>query len=113
MSRNNTFDAEQLTDAAYYILLSLTEEKHGYAIMQYIDELTDKAVNIGPATLYTLLKKMNSNALINQVDEVNDRKKKYKISSKGFALLKKEVVRRDRMVKHGVRILNNIEGKVK
>ena len=32
MSKSNTMESAQLTDAMYYILLSLMIERHGYAI---------------------------------------------------------------------------------
>lgn len=51
MSKANTFETEQLTDPAYYILLSLLKAKHGYAIMKYVEDITEGQVIIGPATL--------------------------------------------------------------
>ena len=108
MSKNDTFESEQLTDAAYYILLSLVEKRHGYAIMQYIEKLTDGLIIIGPATLYTLLKKMNASELIEQKDLSNDRKKQYKITDRGLILLKNEVRRRTLMAKHGEEILRGL-----
>lgn len=108
MSKNDTFESEQLTDAAYYILLSLVEKRHGYAIMQYIEKLTDGLIIIGPATLYTLLKKMNASELIEQKDLSDDRKKQYKITDKGLNLLKNEVKRRTLMANHGDKILKGL-----
>ena len=35
MSKSNTMESAQLTDAMYYILLSLMIERHGYAIMKH------------------------------------------------------------------------------
>ncbi|MFQ9723709.1 MAG: PadR family transcriptional regulator [[Clostridium] innocuum] len=58
MSKSNTMESEQLTDAMYYILLSLMNERHGYAIMKYIEELSNQSITMGPGTLYTLLKKL-------------------------------------------------------
>lgn len=108
MSKNNTFDTEQLTDSAYYILLSLVEERHGYAIMQYISNLSTNEVLIGPATLYTLLKKMNMGGLIEQMDSDDPRQKKYKITVMGFDLLTKEINRRKKMVEHGLQVLKEL-----
>ena len=109
MSKNNTFEAEQLTDAAYYILLSLITKRHGYVIMQYIDQLTDGLISIGPATLYTLLKKMKLSGLIEQVDDLNDRKKQYHITGEGLLMLNNEIKRREKMVAHGLQIINAYE----
>ena len=50
-----------LTEAVFYILLALHEPRHGYAIMQGVQELTNDRVALGPGTLYgalnTLVKK--------------------------------------------------------
>lgn len=109
MSKSNTFETEQLTDAAYYILLSLITKRHGYVIMQYIDQLTDGLISIGPATLYTLLKKMNISGFIEQVDDLKDRKKQYQITNDGFSMLKNEIKRREKMAAHGLQILAEYE----
>ena len=47
MSKNNTAESEELTDAMYYILLALMKERHGYAVMKYVEELTQGRVVIG------------------------------------------------------------------
>lgn len=109
MSKSNTFETEQLTDAAYYILLSLTTQRHGYAIMQYIEQLTEGLVTVGPATLYTLLKKMNGSGLIELREDSSDHKKQYEITNSGLLMLKNEVERRNKMAAHGVQVLDEYE----
>ena len=105
MSKSNTLQTEQLTDSMYYILLSLVEERHGYAIMKFIEELTDKAIIMGPGTLYTLLKKLCAAEWIIQTSLDDDRTKKYQISEKGREVLCQELRRRTAMVEDGYRIL--------
>ena len=100
MPKNDTFKTEQLTDSAYYILLSLLQERHGYAIMKHIEEVTQGAVVIGAATMYTLLKKMLKNEFIKQVGG-SERTKQYQITKKGLAILKNDVLRREKMVLNG------------
>ena len=42
-----------LTPAVYQILLSLADgDRHGYGIMQEVDERTDGEIRLGPGTLY-------------------------------------------------------------
>ena len=48
---------EALTDSTYLILLALLKPKHGYLIMKQIHELSQGTFEIGPATMYTILKK--------------------------------------------------------
>lgn len=105
MSKNSTFESEQLTDAVYYILLSLVEERHGYAIMKFIEDTTNKAITMGPGTLYTLLKKLVKTGLIKQLAINNDRTKKYQITPTGLLALKKEIKRRQFMVEDGMKIV--------
>ena len=98
MSKNNALESEQLTDPMYYILLSLLEERHGYAIMKFIEELTNGEVSMGPGTLYTLLKKLSKADWITLTSLDSDRTKVYQISEEGRNVLIREFKRRKHMV---------------
>lgn len=93
MSRNNSLQEEQLTESGYYILLALLVPMHGYGISKYIEELTEKEVIIGPATLYTMLKKMQEQNYIELAGE-EGRRKIYK------------------MALHGVEAFSRLEGEI-
>ena len=110
MARKSSFDEEQLTDSSYYILLTLVEEKHGYSIMQNVEALTDGELKIGPASLYTILKKMQGAQMIKQIENDNDRRKVYNITDKGRSVLLKEIKRRIAMAEHGKGVLKLLEG---
>ena len=75
MSRNNSLQEEQLTESGYYILLALLVPMHGYGISKYIEELTEKEVIIGPATLYTMLKKMQEQDYMTRISWRRRKKK--------------------------------------
>jgi len=47
-----------LTEATYYILLSLHTPQHGYGIMQHADVLSDGRVKLAAGTLYGALNNM-------------------------------------------------------
>ncbi|MCM1992140.1 PadR family transcriptional regulator [Oceanirhabdus seepicola] len=111
MARKSSFDEEQLTDSSYYILLTLVEENHGYSIMHNIEEMTTGEVKIGPASLYTILKKMQGAQMIKLIDNDNDRRKVYNITNKGREVLLKEIKRRITMAEHGKAVLNLLEGR--
>lgn len=100
MPRNNSLELGELTDTMYYILLALIEPKHGYLIMKSIETLTDNQVCVGPASLYTIIKKLLSAQLIATYDNENEMKKTYIITEEGLSLLRDEVNRRKKMVKH-------------
>jgi DNA-binding PadR family transcriptional regulator len=62
-------DDSTLTSAQFHILLTLAEgPRHGYAIMQEIEERTDGAVALGPGTLYRSIKQLLERGLIVEVD---------------------------------------------
>jgi DNA-binding PadR family transcriptional regulator len=49
----------------YYILLALgADERHGYAIMQAVGEMTDGRETILPGTLYAALARMTDEGLV-------------------------------------------------
>lgn len=108
ISRNNSLQEEQLTEPGYYILLALLVPMHGYGISKYIEELTEGEVVIGPATLYTMLKKMQVQDYITLAGE-ESRKKIYKLTDKGNAVIRKEQERRYNMALHGVKAFERIE----
>ena len=69
--------AEQgpMTEAMYYILLSLLKPGHGYGMMQRIRELSGGRLIMGPGTLYGVLSRMNKEGLIVPAGEEGRRKK--------------------------------------
>ena len=44
-----------LTEVTFYILLSLYTPKHGYAVMQFVEEKTGGRLSLGAGTLYGAL----------------------------------------------------------
>ncbi|MDP7977363.1 PadR family transcriptional regulator [Bacillus sp. WLY-B-L8] len=109
MARNDSLETGELTDTSYYILLSLVDAKHGYLIMKTIETMTNNRISIGPASMYTTIKKLLSARLIKLLDD-EDKKKTYIATEEGIELLKKEVQRRREMVKHAEEILNQKGG---
>lgn len=93
-----------MTETAYCILLSLKEARHGYGIMQFVEETTKGRIKIGPGTMYGTLSKLENEQLIVQERE-EDRKKIYKLSEKGLMVLALEVKRLMELVEIGQRAL--------
>lgn len=106
MPRKDSIDIGELTDSAFYILSSLIEEKHGYLIMKTIEESTNNEVVIGPASLYTTLKKLLKAGLIELSATADENKKTYKITEAGKDMLMKEIERKKQMVKFAERFLS-------
>ncbi|GAB1770116.1 PadR family transcriptional regulator [Priestia aryabhattai] len=108
MPRNDSLETGELTDTSYYILVSLIEAKHGYLIMKTIEDMTNQQFSIGPASMYTTIKKLLAAELIMLCGESKDKKKTYVATEKGIQFLKKEIQRRKEMIKHAEDILGGL-----
>ena len=80
---------QRLTEPMFYLLLSVVEENHGYAMMQDIQMLSHNRVKVGNGTMYNLLERFLKDGII-ELTRLEARKKYYKITSKGLDLLKEE-----------------------
>ena len=95
-----------LTEAVYYILLSLMQPMHGYGIMQNVEQLSNGRVKLAAGTLYgainTLLEK---GWIISLTGEKDSRKKEYRITDQGKQTLETEIIRLRELIENGSRIL--------
>lgn len=89
---------EQVTDSMFYIMAALTKPQHGYAIMQIIEETTHGTVTIGPASMYTIIKKLLKQEWICPHDETDSRRKTYRLTGKGKDVLRSEVALRKQLL---------------
>ncbi|NQS92233.1 MAG: PadR family transcriptional regulator [Chloroflexi bacterium] len=81
-----------LTEATYYILLALTSPKHGYAVMQEAEELSDGTISLAPGTIYGAFTTLETGKLIFMVG-TEGRRKIYQITEKGTRVLLEQVRR--------------------
>ncbi|AWI05471.1 PadR family transcriptional regulator [Clostridium drakei] len=105
MARNDSLKMGELTDAYYYILLSLINPKHGYLIMKSIEEMSEGKFSIGPASLYTSIKKLLDAELIKLTEE-SEQKKIYITTDKGIKFLKNEIERKRKMIEIAEKVFN-------
>ena len=83
-----------LTPPIFYILLALaTKERHGYDIMKQVEHDSNGKVPLGPGTLYGAIKRMLEEQLIAEFDTSHARRKYYKLTERGRALLTAELER--------------------
>lgn len=80
---------QRLSEPMYYLLLTLLEENHGYAMMHDIEMISKSRVKVGTGTLYTLLARFEKEGIIRATRSL-ERKKYYIITEKGKELLKEE-----------------------
>jgi DNA-binding PadR family transcriptional regulator len=87
MAKTSPYESGELTDSIFLILLATLKPIHGYRIMQEIVNMTDGTVEIGPATMYTTLKKLKDAGWILDIGE-EDGKILYEITEEGRKILK-------------------------
>ena len=95
-----------LTETTYYILLALYRPRHGYGIMQQVEELSGGRIRLAAGTLYGALNTMcDKGWIVNLPVEEGSRKKEYRITAVGLEILKKEITRLRELVNNGELIL--------
>ena len=97
-----------MTPAIFALLLALhDEERHGYALMADVRDLTGGTVTLGPATLYRSLQRMRVDGLIEELeggeeasraDRRAERRRSYRITPDGRAAARAEADRLARLV---------------
>lgn len=95
-----------LTEAVYYILLSLYEPLHGYGIIQNVTLMSKGRLVLAAGTLYgainTLVEKKWIEAL---PGENNSRKKEYIITEAGRFVVEEEIKRLEELITNGKEIV--------
>ncbi|MEO6351441.1 MAG: PadR family transcriptional regulator [Candidatus Limnocylindrales bacterium] len=90
---------------AMLVLLAIgPEERHGYAIMRDVERITGGATRLGPGAVYTTIKSLLADGLIEESDERPDaeiddqRRRYYKLTNLGRSTVAAEARRLDRLV---------------
>ncbi|MDR0509114.1 MAG: PadR family transcriptional regulator [Candidatus Methanoplasma sp.] len=100
-----SFERGALTEAVFYILLSLHEPMHGYAIMQNVERLTEGRVVLGAGTMYGAINALVQKGWISDASTEHDaRKKKYVITEAGRSVFLKELDRLKELLHNGENI---------
>lgn len=82
-----------LTEVTFFILLALYTPRHGYAVMQFIEEKTGGRLVLGAGTLYGALNTLRDKGWIEPCGEQEGRKKEYRITPQGRQTAEKELRR--------------------
>jgi len=102
------FGSEPMTEAMYYVLLTLLNPNHGYQLMSAIKEVSKGRINMGPGTLYGVLTRMQKEKLIAVVD-YDGRRRTYAITHEGKTALDQEYTRLMHLVEDGKTLQGEIE----
>jgi len=91
--RSPTDDVESflpLPTAVFHILVALADrDRHGYSIMQDVEARTDGKVRLSAGTLYTAIRRMLEQGLIDELrdspdpDSADERRRYYRLTSLG------------------------------
>ncbi|MBR0319587.1 MAG: helix-turn-helix transcriptional regulator [Clostridia bacterium] len=90
-----------LTEAVYYILLSLQEPMHGYGIMQNVEKWSQGRVKLAAGTLYGAINTLLDKGWIQALEGGDARKKEYRIAPEGMQVLRAEYRRLCELVENG------------
>jgi DNA-binding PadR family transcriptional regulator len=84
---------ELLPQISFCILLALSlKPRHGYEIMQQVEQDTLSRVRLGPGSLYVTIKKLIEDQLIEEVKvDSNERRRYYQLTKKGWQRLNAEM----------------------
>ncbi|MCL2148844.1 MAG: PadR family transcriptional regulator [Methanomassiliicoccaceae archaeon] len=97
-----SFDRGALTEAVFYILLSLHEPMHGYAVMQNVERLTAGRVALGPGTLYGAITALVEKGWISALSPgLGSRKKEYAVTEAGREAFQNELCRLRGLLRDG------------
>ena len=90
-----------LTPHQFHILLALVDGPlHGYAVIQEVERRTDGALRLGTGTLYTAVARLAELDLIAEAGREDERRRFYRLTPLGRAVLRAETARLEALVRH-------------
>lgn len=99
-----------LTEAVFYILLSLCKPMHGYGIIQNVETLSNGRVRLAAGTLYGAINTLLEKGWISSLPgEGENRRKEYIITDSGNEALSREVLRLKELLGNAAVILGGNE----
>ena len=98
-----------MTETAFYILLSLTQPRHGYGIIKHVEEITDGRLQLGiHGTIYGTLTKMQRDGIITVYSD-EERKRIYEMTETGKSLMRNEITRLKEVHQNAVKFEEEFE----
>ncbi len=95
----------RISRTAFHVLVAIgPEERHGYAIMQEVERITDGATRLGPGGVYTTIRRLLDDGFIEESDQRPDkdlddqRRRYYRLTGLGRSFVAAEVARLERLV---------------
>ena len=95
-----------LTEVTFFILLSLYRPRHGYAIMQFIEERTRGRLVLGAGSLYGAISTLTEKGWIEPYGD-SGRTKEYVITDEGKRIADRELVRLRELAETAAKIMED------
>lgn len=74
---------------------------HGYGIVKAVEDRSESGIRMDPANLYRVLRRMRSSEWVDEIeDSTAERRRTHGITPRGEAVLRAEIRRLQRLVKH-------------
>ena len=109
----------QVPAASLHVLVALLPgEKHGYAIMRDVEQISDGAVKMGPGTLYGTIGRLLDGGLIEEVRGSDDsdpnveRRRYYRLTQEGTRVAHEELDRLHALLDRVARFHPGLDGGV-
>jgi DNA-binding PadR family transcriptional regulator len=94
-----------ISPTAFHVLVAIgPDERHGYGIMQEVARITNGATRLGPGGVYTTIRRLLDDGLIEESDERPDgelddqRRRYYRLTSAGRRAVTREAGRLESLV---------------
>ena len=89
-----------LPQLSFSILMALSlKPRHGYEIMKQVKEDSLGKINLNPASLYTAIKQLTDDGLIEELPQEDKRRRYYQLTKEGWQRLNAELEYFDNTVK--------------
>lgn len=81
-----------LPQISFSILMALSlKPRHGYEIMQQVEDDSLGKIKLGPGSLYTAIKQLVEEGLIEEIPDEDVRRRYYRLTKKGWNRLNAEL----------------------
>jgi DNA-binding PadR family transcriptional regulator len=94
-----------ISRTAFHVLVAIGPgERHGYGVMQEVARITNGATRLGPGGVYTTIRRLLDDGLIEESDQRPDRdlddqrRRYYRLTGLGRSVVATEVQRLERLV---------------
>ncbi len=105
-------EGRPLTEPVVLILMSLAHQpRHGYALMQDMEELSDGRVRVSTGTLYGALRRLLDDGWIERYaqEDTSREKQAYRLTRAGLKALRTELGRMKQLTRAGAHLLKGME----